>query len=635
MTVGASKDAKTPVPRKEGEASPATDGLLTSEDLFGDMVDAPLEETGRTRPTHAGAIRVQVAEPAAPPEERKAGPRARGAITQATDEEVAALLGAFDTPAAPASPPAAPIAAAEAVPAPPVAPAVPTPPSPARPAATERARPLAPASAGSSDDLDLDALLDRLPAAAPQATKPVASAPPGPPGPRPRWTAAPKGLPSLAVREAPSAPGLGGASPEPTAADLARPTPLPAGAPDHTEARFSVTTPRVTRSEEDRPDLDLAALAEDALSAAGSQAFQATSESQQPYGPYRLLEKIAVGGMAEVFKAKRTGVEGFEKILAVKRILPHLSDNKEFVDMFIDEAKMVAGLTHPSIVQIYDLGKIDRSYYIAMEYVHGRDLRSIMKRASDKEQRLPMDLSALVAQRVCAALEYAHRKKDDRGRAMHIVHRDVSPQNILISFEGEVKLTDFGIAKAATKASQTERGALRGKLLYMSPEQAWGKPIDRRSDVFSLGIVLYEMLTGQKPFLGQSEISILEMVRECRVAAPSSLNPRIPERLEAVVVKALDRDPDHRYQDAAEMSRDLERALPERKLPSSAELARLMEILFEPGERREAVGSEHTSGKHLVARQLEVDLPAAPQSPPRVAAQDMSIDKLLKRFGIK
>jgi serine/threonine protein kinase len=211
----------------------------------------------------------------------------------------------------------------------------------------------------------------------------------------------------------------------------------------------------------------------------------------------------------------------------------------------------------------------------------------------------------------------------------------VSPQNILISFEGEVKLTDFGIAKAATKASQTERGALRGKLLYMSPEQAWGKPIDRRSDVFSLGIVLYEMLTGQKPFLGQSEISILEMVRECRVAPPGSLNPRIPERLEAVVVKALDREPDHRYQDAGEMARDLERALPERKLPGSAELARLMEILFEPGERREAVGSEHTSGKHLVARRLEVDLPAAPQSPPRVAAQDMSIDKLLKRFGIK
>ena len=194
------------------------------------------------------------------------------------------------------------------------------------------------------------------------------------------------------------------------------------------------------------------------------------------YGPYRLLDRIAVGGMAEVFKAKRSGVEGFEKIVAVKRILPHLSDNKEFVDMFVDEAKMVAGLTHPNIVQIFDLGQIDTSYYIAMEYVHGRDLRTILQAGARRRGSACPSTSALrIVSRVCSALEYAHRKKDDRGRAMKIVHRDVSPQNILISFEGEVKLTDFGIAKAATKASSTDRGALRGKLLYMSPEQAWGK----------------------------------------------------------------------------------------------------------------------------------------------------------------
>ena len=206
--------------------------------------------------------------------------------------------------------------------------------------------------------------------------------------------------------------------------------------------------------------------------------------------------------MAEVFKAKRSGVEGFEKIVAMKRILPHLSDNKEFVDMFVDEAKMVAGLTHPNIVQIFDLGRIDTSYYIAMEYVHGRDLRTILRRAKEKGLRMPLDLCLRIVSQVCSALEYAHRKKDERGRPMEIVHRDVSPQNILISFEGEVKLTDFGIAKAATKASTTDRGALRGKLLYMSPEQAWGRPMDRRSDVFSLGIVLYEMMTDKKPFLG-------------------------------------------------------------------------------------------------------------------------------------
>jgi serine/threonine protein kinase len=359
------------------------------------------------------------------------------------------------------------------------------------------------------------------------------------------------------------------------------------------------------------------------------------------YGPYRLVKKIAVGGMAEVFKAKRTGVEGFEKVVAVKRILPHLSDNKEFVDMFIDEAKMVAGLTHPNIVQISDLGKIEKSYYIAMEYVHGRDLRSILRRAKDRGLRLPLDLTVLIVSKVCSALEFAHRKKDERGRPMLIVHRDISPQNILISFEGEVKLTDFGIAKAATKARISDAGALRGKLLYMSPEQAWGKPMDRRSDVFSLGIVFYEMVTDQKPFLGSSEMSILEMVRECRVAPPSDVNPRIPERLEKVVMTALERDPDHRYQDAAEMYRDLDRVLHERQPPTANELTRFMELLFDEEERVEA---PPPGAADEAAQEVEFEHPrdVASAEPPTSTATDsgaikdpLSIQKLLKRFGIK
>src|SRR5207245_4576683 len=219
--------------------------------------------------------------------------------------------------------------------------------------------------------------------------------------------------------------------------------------------------------------LDLAALAEDAFSSATAPEPApapappaAEGKPQRTYGPYRLLERIAVGGMAEVFRAKRSGVEGFEKVVAVKRILSHLSDNKEFVDMFIDEAKMVAGLTHPNIVQIFDLGKIEKNHYIAMEYVHGRDLRTILRRARERNLRVPLDISTYVVSKVCSALEYAHRKKDDRGQPILLVHRDVSSQHILISFEGEVKLTDFGIAKAATKAKTTDKGALRGKLLY-------------------------------------------------------------------------------------------------------------------------------------------------------------------------
>jgi eukaryotic-like serine/threonine-protein kinase len=324
--------------------------------------------------------------------------------------------------------------------------------------------------------------------------------------------------------------------------------------------------------------------------------------------------------MAEVFKAKREGVEGFEKIVAVKRILPHLSENKEFLDMFVDEAKMVAGLAHPNIVQIFDLGRIEKSYYIAMEYVHGRDLRSILRRAREKDVRLPLELAVLVVSKVCSALEFAHRKKDERGRAMLIVHRDVSPQNILISFEGDVKLTDFGIAKAATKASITDSGALRGKLLYMSPEQAWGKPMDRRSDLFSLGVVLYEMVTDHRPFLGSTDMSILEMVRECQVAKPSTLNPRLPERLESVIMMALARDPDDRYQDAAEMYRDLEAVMHEgTPLPSGA-IARFLESLFDDQERADSV--EDTAPMPTEPAPAPEAEPPAAEAPPVVEAVD-------------
>jgi serine/threonine protein kinase len=376
---------------------------------------------------------------------------------------------------------------------------------------------------------------------------------------------------------------------------------------------------------------DLGAVAETAIAV---EQEQAPGPMNREYGPYRLLEKIAVGGMAEVFRAKRPGVEGFEKILAVKRILPHLSDNKEFVDMFINEAKMVAGLSHPNIVQIFDLGKIDKSYYIAMEYVPGKDLRSIQRRAQERSLKIPLDISAHMIGKVCLALEYAHRKKDEGGRPMKIVHRDVSPQNVLIAYEGEVKLTDFGIAKAATKAPTTDSGALRGKLLYMSPEQAWGRPIDRRSDLFSLGIILYELVSEQKPFLSNSEVSILELVRECKIAPPRSLNPKIPERLEAVVMKALAREPDDRYQDAGEMYRDLERAVPERKAPTGNELARFMEILFETDEPKREAFEEPLPDEGGIEIELEATAKNAP-TPPAPRQDPMSIEKLLARFGIK
>jgi serine/threonine protein kinase len=393
-------------------------------------------------------------------------------------------------------------------------------------------------------------------------------------------------------------------------------------ASEHTGAKLLITDPKIPAA---GGGIDLASVAESGLDEKAQEPEAAPEPPPPPppparsswrddtFGPYQLLDRVAVGGMAEVFKAKRAGVEGFEKTVALKRILPHLSDNKEFLDMFVDEAKMVAGLTHPNIVQIFDLGRIQKSYYIAMEFVHGRDLRTIMKRAREKGLRMPLDLSLRVVSQVCAALEYAHRKKDDRGRPMEIVHRDVSPQNILISFEGDVKLVDFGIAKAATKASSTDRGALRGKLLYMSPEQAWGRPIDRRSDVFSLGIVLYEMVTETKPFLGAgTELTILELVRQCLVTPPRDINPRVPEALDRIIMKALAREPDERYQDAGQMQRGLERFLRERPPVSARDLARFLELLFDRAEREEN-GTEEK---------------------PQPTPEAMPLDSLLKRFGI-
>ncbi len=588
-------------PSKEPE------GLLTSEDIFGDMLDAadkaaPAKPRTAAAPArdagHKGPIKVKVSEPRAPersPFEQEAGASAGGALP----EDVAALLDAFSEPGE---------AATRADASAPVESLI-EPPAAAEPKAAE------PDAAQPDGDSLLDGIMAPDDSVGLLRDLEKLGAPPA-------EKAAPAEAGRSGTRFKAAAPKSAGA--ESGALDL--------GA--LADAAFAEAAPF-------RPAPRAPAPAPPRAAPPAAAPGPAEPSADETYGPYQLLEKIAVGGMAELFRAKRTGVEGFEKVVAVKRILPHLSDNKEFVDMFIDEAKMVAGLAHPNIVQIFDLGKIEKSYYIAMEYVHGRDLRSILRRAKERGTPLPPDLAVLVASKVCSALEYAHRKKDDRGQKMKIVHRDVSPQNILISFEGDVKLTDFGIAKAATKATAHESGALRGKLLYMSPEQAWGKPMDRRSDIFSLGLVLYEMLTDQRPFLGTSELSILEMVRQCQIAAPSSVNPAIPEELERATMKALARDPEQRYDDAAEMQKDLERQLHTGRSPTGADIARFVQLLFEQEERGEPVSDEPTSGIHRHAVADEPQAPAAEAAAPEAgdeappAKEASSIQKFLRRFGIK
>jgi eukaryotic-like serine/threonine-protein kinase len=277
-----------------------------------------------------------------------------------------------------------------------------------------------------------------------------------------------------------------------------------------------------------------------------------------PFGKYYLLERINVGGMAEVFKAKTLGVEGFERIVALKRILPSIAEDEEFITMFIDEAKIAVQLQHANIAQIFDLGKVDDSYFIALEYVNGRDLRGIFDDQRKLGQVMPMPQVCHLIMQLCEGLDYAHNKRDVQGRDLNLVHRDVSPQNVLIGYEGEVKLIDFGIAKAAGKASKTQAGILKGKFGYMSPEQVRGLPIDRRSDIFALGIVLYEMLTCERLFIGESDFSTLEKVRNVEIIPPSSFNSDIPDKLERIVLKALEKNVEDRYQNAIDLHDDLQ-----------------------------------------------------------------------------
>ena len=341
---------------------------------------------------------------------------------------------------------------------------------------------------------------------------------------------------------------------------------------------------------------------------------EAKVEEEEPvdgvkFGQYLLIEKIATGGMAEVWKARMRGVEGFQKTVAIKKILPHLSDNQDFIEMFVDEAKLAAQLNHNNIIHIYDLGKIQTSYYIAMEYIDGYDLKTILRKGEDRSHPMTVELALFVASKLASALDYAHRKKDFEEREMGLVHRDVSPQNVLVSQEGDIKLCDFGIAKAASKASHTQAGALKGKLQYMSPEQAWGRSIDRRSDIFALATVLFEMLTNRKLFTGDNELSILEQVREARVQPPSLHNDEVTPDIDKVVIKALQKDPANRYQTAGEMARDLDAILYSFKpTPTSADLAIYMHRLSSP--ETEMFESETV---------FDTPAPVVPPPPPRPA----------------
>ncbi len=542
---------------------PSSQERFSSLDIFGDVL-AEVE----SEPAQAQPVAPSVAAPRVP------APRAQaptGDVERQLEQTLSGVLGAEPKTVKPAAPTSRPApretssvddllsqtlsglgVGASKKPAPPK-PAAPAPP----PLRTEAPAPTAPAPPAPA-----------APATLPTPAPPVAPAAPDEPTVKISLPVTPS-IPPAAAPRPPQAP----AAAPPKAAE---PPPAAAAAPPATAAPPPSTPSRA-------PQAPPEALATQKLEVQKPRDKRPT-DGPRSFGQYTLLDKIATGGMAEVWKARMLGMEGFQKNVAIKRILPHLTDSSDFLTMFIDEAKLAAQLNHNNIIHIYDLGKIEEDYYIAMEFVDGRDLRSILNSARRKQPTpaLPMGLALLVAARLASALDYAHRKKDFDGRELGLVHRDVSPQNVLISYEGDIKLCDFGIVKAVAKASKTQMGALKGKLQYMSPEQAWGRVVDARSDIFSLGAVLFEMLTGRRLFAGESEISVLESVRDCRIESPRSVNPAIPESVDKVVMRALAGEPDDRYQTAGEMQKELERVLygldP---TPSERDLALYLRSLFD------------------------------------------------------
>ena len=298
-------------------------------------------------------------------------------------------------------------------------------------------------------------------------------------------------------------------------------------------------------------------------------------------GRYRLVRQLAVGGMAEIYLASATGAEGFSREVCLKLVARQYSADQEFRAMFANEALIAGRIRHKNIVAVFDFDHENDLYYIAMEYIEGRDLKAVMSKAAELSRPIPWPLCAKVACEAAQGLSAAHRFRMPDGARSPVVHRDVSPHNILLSFSGEVKVTDFGIAKLRTAASFTREGTIKGKLNYMSPEQAAGEELDPSSDVYSLGVVLWETLTGKRLFSGDSDIAVLRMVRQGKVEPPSSKGVVVPATLEAVLMKALSKDRSARYRDGGELADALDGALLSCPHVASAEnVATFMNALY-------------------------------------------------------
>ena len=337
------------------------------------------------------------------------------------------------------------------------------------------------------------------------------------------------------------------------------------------------------------------------------------TEILRQLGRYELLRRIAAGGMGEIFLAKMRGAAGFEKRVIIKTILPHLAEEEEFITKFLDEGRIVVQLTHGNIVPVFDMGEQDGEHFIAMEYIPGRDLREIIKRLDIDGEVMPVEMALYLISEVCKGLDYAHRKSDEEGESLELVHRDVSPSNVLLSREGEVKVIDFGIARATNKLSRTVSGRIQGKFCYMSPEQASGKIVDARSDIFSTGVVLYELLTGMRPFEGETDLESIDLVRKCEFDPPSTLNAHVPPEVDEIVLTAMALDLDQRYQSIDQMQTALLQYLYSNACaPTSQQVADFLDGIFPEGIERKDLRSTTSS-----------------RSNSKNAAQKMSLDDIL------
>ncbi len=314
-------------------------------------------------------------------------------------------------------------------------------------------------------------------------------------------------------------------------------------------------------------------------------------------GRFEILNLLSVGGMAEIYLARSEGIAGFEKRVVLKRMLPHFSSQQSYVEMFLAEARLAAMLDHPNIVQVHDIGESTGDYYYAMEYVAGVDLREIVQAERRAGRMVPIPIVAAIGRGLCAGLDFAHSLTTQDGRPLGVVHRDVSLSNVLVSWGGSVKVFDFGVAKVGINKSHTRVGTLKGKLGYMSPEQCRGEQLDRRSDVFAIGIILWEMLCGERLFSGDVEYAVLQRIVDAEVPAPSSIRADVPRLLEAIILRALRKDRPDRYQTARDLQRDLETfARNERLAVLDIELGEYMSELFPPENR----GSEIMLGAAIV-----------------------------------